>query len=148
MSASKIYERCRHFTGIQHKACALGIVYDSVRDASGGRNPCLTLIGTEPATMRCPHRSLLTQEEFAAQDAALMAAGEKLVASLEAGRCPSCGASIEPSTIVGRCRYASCGHRVGQTTERAPPRSPPPVTRGREVASLVGHLPLKPPGRA
>jgi len=29
-------------------------------------------------------------------------------------KCHICEAPIEPSTIVGRCKYGACGHRIGQ----------------------------------
>ena len=34
--------------------------------------------------------------------------------ALAAGKCHICGADAEPSKVVGRCRYAACGHRIGQ----------------------------------
>lgn len=39
--------------------------------------------------------------------------------NLAAGRCPTCGAPVEPSTVIGRCAYASCGHLIGQVAPSA-----------------------------
>lgn len=113
-------DKCRHFNGIQHGKCEAGIVYLSVRDASGGgpyRWPCLSPGGKEPATTTCPQRSLLTQEEHAAWERRIEERWAELEAALVAGKCHVCGADIEPSRIVGRCKYASCGHRLGQVDE-------------------------------
>lgn len=40
-------------------------------------------------------------------------AAAKFIEQLAAGKCPTCGKDIEPSKIVGRCRYGACGHRIG-----------------------------------
>jgi hypothetical protein len=116
-------DQCRHFTGIQHKTCAVGVAYNDVRDASQPgpyRWPCLESswghidASLRRATTTCDRLSLLTQEEHRAKDEELRAAVDKALAAVESGVCHICGAPAEPSVIVGRCRYAACGHRVGQ----------------------------------
>jgi hypothetical protein len=108
-------DKCRHFTGIQHKACAAGVPYVDVRDSSQPgpyRWPCLdTGRGTGG---ECKSLALMTQEEHAAAEAELQAIVDKALADIASGKCHECGAPIEPSRIVGRCKYAACGHRVGQ----------------------------------
>lgn len=110
------YARCRHFTGIAHKHCKAGVQYDDVRDTQHRpyRWPCLQLIGYTPASTDCAKRSLLSAAELAAEHAEIDAAVDKAQAAIAAGICYQCGNSIEPSRIVGRCRYAACGHRIGQ----------------------------------
>jgi hypothetical protein len=39
---------------------------------------------------------------------------DKLTAALAENKCPHCGAPLKPTQHIGRCLYASCGHRVGQ----------------------------------
>lgn len=122
MTASRQVEECRHFTGIQHPTCGAGVDYKAVRDASQPgpyRWPCLTLIGREPATTTCGLRSLLTREEHAAREKEIEAICAKAAADVAAGRCHVCGGGIEPSRVVGRCRYAACGHRVGQVLDES-----------------------------
>ena len=117
---SRLAEECRHFNGIQHKVCAAGVDYMSVRDVSGpgiAKWPCLTLHGRCSATTVCPSRSLLTEEEQAAKEARITAAIDKALADIAAGKCHECGADAEPSTRVGRCIYNACGHRRGQALD-------------------------------
>jgi hypothetical protein len=111
---------CRHFTGIQHKTCAAGVNYMSVRDTSRpgmAKWPCITMHRGEDATTVCPHQSLLTEEEMAAKEARIMAAIEKACADIAAGKCHVCGADAEPSRRDGRCIYNACGHRRGQALD-------------------------------
>lgn len=53
---------CRHFTGIQNKACRAGVEYANVRDSlrafGGGRFPCFG-----PSSGRCPKFSATTKAE-------------------------------------------------------------------------------------
>lgn len=116
MSTLAVYrDKCRHFNGIQHTTCEAGVEYALVRDASQPgpyRWPCLESHGV--ATTVCPERSLLTQEEHAAFEAEIEARWAEIASALEAGKCPVCEADVEPSRIVGRCKYAACGHRLGQ----------------------------------
>ena len=62
--------RCKHFTGIQHDACALGIAYDTVRDDSERpyRWPC-----TNSALTTCSRREFPTQAEELAEVAEMEA---------------------------------------------------------------------------
>jgi hypothetical protein len=108
--------RCRHFRGIQN-VCMAGVDPKSVRDTGPPgpyRWPCLTLIGRSRAETVCPSRQLMTPEDFDAEEDEITAAVVRATKAIGAGHCPACGAKIEPSRIVGRCKYAACGHRLGQ----------------------------------
>jgi hypothetical protein len=115
---STVYrDKCRHFTGIQHKTCKAGVAYEDVRDKNGpalGVMPCIDVGKGCPDT--CPQRSLLTQEEHAARESALKERAKEIVALLAAGKCHVCQGDIEPSRIVGHCKYGACGHRIGQVS--------------------------------
>jgi hypothetical protein len=115
LTGAQYRDRCRHFRGIQYSTCLAGVRYDSVRDTSAHpyRLPCLDVGYGEPATV-CALRDLLMQEEHTANERALRAAADMMMSAIAAGKCYVCGKSAEPSRIVGRCRYAACGHRVGQ----------------------------------
>jgi hypothetical protein len=108
-------DKCRHFNGIQHKACEAGVPYERVRDASQPgpyRWPCLdTGRGTGG---ECQARSLLTQEEHAEHEREVQTTIDKALSDIASGKCHVCGAAAEPSKLVGRCRYNACGHRRGQ----------------------------------
>ena len=114
-------DECRHFNGIglggQAKRCDAGVDY---RALVGGpalgwacRIPCLD----EPTAVRCDRRELLTQAEHTERHAKMDAAVTAALARLGAGNCPTCGKTIEPSAVVGRCRYGACGHRIGQVLQ-------------------------------
>lgn len=57
---------CRHFTGIQHDACAAGVAYESVTDRSlrPPRRPCLD----ENSPIRCELANYPTREEAEERD--------------------------------------------------------------------------------
>jgi hypothetical protein len=116
--------KCRHFIGIQHTVCEAGVKMADMRDVSQpgmARWPCITFESGKAATTVCPKRELMTKEDFDKEKAEIVAAAEKFVTAVAAGKCPDCGAPIEPSVTTGRCKYASCGHRVGQVmTEEEP----------------------------
>lgn len=116
-------DRCRFFNGIQHDKCEAGVRYLDVRDSSPKgpyRWPCMTPYGRDASTTTCPKQSLLTQDEQKAQHEENLALIAKAFEDVSAGKCPSCGAPIEPSKVVGRCKYASCGHRLGQVAGDEP----------------------------
>ena len=109
-------EQCRHFNGIQHDTCEAGVPYLSVRDDSAPgpyRWPCLD-VGRGLASTICPKQSLLTKEEKEEWERTIDGVIAKADADIAAGKCHVCGANTEPSKVVGRCRYAACGHRIGQ----------------------------------
>lgn len=111
--------KCRHFNGVQHDACDAGVRYESVRDPEGrpyAALPCLDVGHGSASASRCLHISLLTQDEHAARHQKLEAEVNRVLSDLRAGKCFVCGAPIEPSKIVGRCKYAACGHRIGQVS--------------------------------
>jgi hypothetical protein len=112
--------KCRFFIGIQHELCEAGVKMSEMRDVSQpgmARWPCVTFDPDKAATIVCPKRVLMTKEEHEAEVAMLYAAADRFATAVAAGKCPHCGADIEPSKIVGRCRYAACGHRVGQVDD-------------------------------
>lgn len=115
--------KCRFFIGIQHDLCEAGVKMSEMRDISQpgmARWPCLTVDAREATTV-CPKRELMTKEDFDKEEADLRAAAERFVVAVAAGKCPECDAPIEPSVTTSRCKYASCGHRVGQVmTEEEP----------------------------
>jgi len=114
--------KCRHFIGIQHKNCKAGVEMASVRDVSQpgmARWPCLTLDANKAATTVCPKRELMTAEDLAERRKNLLEAVVTFAQALHEGKCPECGAPIEPKKIEGRCVYASCGHRLGQIESAA-----------------------------
>lgn len=117
---AKTFQECRHFRGVQNP-CGTGVDLKSVRDDSGGpyRWPCLQLVGLSVCKTECASRSLLTAEELAERDRENDAAVTKALAQLSTGKCHECGAQIEPSQVVGRCKYASCGHRIGQVLDES-----------------------------
>ena len=84
------------------------------RASLGHPLPCYQPIGFEAIPGECAKRELMTAEEHAARAKEVADAIERFAAALSAGKCPQCGADIEPSTVVRRCRYAACGHRLGQ----------------------------------
>ncbi len=131
MTRLEVYrDKCRHFNGIQHECCKAGVRYKDVEMHANEhprvRLPCadFAFTGVEvrvPDT--CPARSFLTQEEHAAHEEEHKAAVGRALTALAAGKCHVCGVDIEPSKIVGRCKYAACGHRLGQVDEPTPKRS-------------------------
>lgn len=110
-----IASKCKHFTGIHKKRCRLGIAYTDVRDTSGSGPyswPCVAT--TRPCRTTCERREFFTEEEVAANVDEIESALSAAMAALESGKCHHCGAPIEPSVVVGRCKYGACGHRIGQ----------------------------------
>lgn len=119
---------CIHFTGIgipgtarggHEKCCKAGVNY---RAHVGGKDsgwatrlPCLPRQSKDAPP--CPHFRAMTKAEDDARKAEFTAAIDKALAAIAAGKCHVCGAEAEPSKVVGRCRYAACGHRVGQVSD-------------------------------
>ena len=112
---SQIRNACRHFNGIGHDVCEMGVAYDDVRDTNTGGMyawPCLLPKRTE---IVCPHFAQYSDDEIRAQVAAIRASHEAFAQSLEANKCPECGAAIVKKEQVGRCVYARpCNHRLYQ----------------------------------
>lgn len=109
---------CRHFLGLQKKVCEAGVDYSTMRDVSApgmAHWPCLP--GRRPCVTVCPKRELHTEEQARALVAAMDKAIEDALSNIGAGRCHECGKAIEPSQIVGRCKYGACGHRIGQVLD-------------------------------
>lgn len=119
---------CIHFTGIgikgdarggHSRTCKAGVNY---RAHVGGeelgwarRIPCLPQSAKEPVP--CPHFRAMTRAEHDAREAEVRAAIDRALGAIAAGKCHVCGADAEPTQMVGRCRYAACGHRIGQVDD-------------------------------
>lgn len=103
-------QACRYFRGIQFDTCKAGVAMESVRRPL----PCLPLAPDRPAPDTCPKREWMTDEDHEARDREFAAAVERLRKLGEQGLCHVCEKPIEPSRIVGKCKYGACGHRIGQ----------------------------------
>jgi hypothetical protein len=89
---------------VKHTECKAGVNYESVGAGKRGSFICVGDGGS------CPKYEPFTEAQLAEQEANV----ERLLQRLRDGLCPTCEKPIEPSTIVGRCRYGACGHRIGQ----------------------------------
>jgi len=108
--------RCRHFTGIQNKTCAAGVLYRSKRDVSRPGMATWPCVDRDCPTT-CDQYSAPTAEEVAAEEVEIGAAVREVEERMAAGLCVYCGAPIAKAIQVGRCVYAEpCGHRQGQWT--------------------------------
>lgn len=107
-------QTCEHFTGIQHKACAAGVTYDSVKD--GGKPialPCLP--GWRPCNSTCEKRKLPTREEAEVIEAKREEALQAFLRKGQLGICATCDTESTDWYQNGACIYSRpCGHRVGQ----------------------------------
>lgn len=104
---------CRHFTGVQNDACAIGVRYADVRVVPEGGGmyqfPCLL------DTATCPSVSVYTAEELAEQERetakAILGFTKARAAIVEHGQasgildCPVCGKGQ-----LGYSKAASNGH--------------------------------------
>lgn len=101
---------CQHYTGlmgpgmVKHIECRAGVPYAAVTTGKRDDFPCIGNGGS------CPKREPYTAAQLAEQDAAF----QRVLDRVRQGLCHTCGKQIEPSTIVGRCKYGACGHRIGQ----------------------------------
>ncbi len=108
-------ETCIHFTGLQNKVCEAGVDYASMRDVSGPGMACWPCLGGHrPCATACPKRELHNEEQAREFVTRVDQAIEAAFARVDAGLCHECSEPIEPSRVVGRCRYGACGHRIGQ----------------------------------
>lgn len=80
---------CIHFTGMQHKTCAVGVSYDDVKakDRRPVRLACLN--ASYPSSATCHRFTPRTAEQAAKERAETDAA----IAAALAGKCPQCGAT-------------------------------------------------------
>lgn len=106
-------ESCRHFNGLIHDACKVGISYMSIYQTVNGKRewPCLGKCGG------CDKFENWTEQELQEQEAEIAAFLNNLT-SFEQRRsedCPHCGKHVDSLQQVGRCVYASpCNCRVWQ----------------------------------
>jgi hypothetical protein len=111
----QISDKCRHFNGIQNKACKAGVEYDSFRPE--GRVMALPCFREPPLKnapcAECGFRDFLTDAEVDAEVEEIEASIRKFSEDLAAGKCPHCGDG-GPRKQVGRCVYGACGHRLYQ----------------------------------
>lgn len=105
--------RCKHFNGIQHLTCLAGVKYSSIisKEILKGkaRIPCLNV-----SLENCPKRQMQTLQEVEEEIQAFAKASDEFALKLYSNICTFCGKSLEPRTLVGRCYYGTCGHRIGQ----------------------------------
>jgi hypothetical protein len=94
---------------VTHTECKAGVLYESVGAGKRGSFVCVGDGGS------CSKYEPFTEEQLKEQEARV----EALLARLAAGRCPTCDKPIEPSKVIGRCRYGACGHRIGQVATGA-----------------------------
>lgn len=109
---------CVHFNGIQHDKCDAGVNYRKLANdvvGFGAHLPCLPRSSLRKLPLaECAQFCAMTKAQDEAREAEVKAAIDKAMAAIAAGKCHVCGAEAEPSKVIGRCRYAACGHRVGQ----------------------------------
>ncbi len=126
--AERTMSRCKHFTGVQHDTCAVGVAYASVKDTSTKPYgfPCLPEHGGHAT---CDKREFPTREEAEAEEAEYNAAFKRIDSCLKAihdkhGKargvvdsmpCPTgCGGTLQYSIasynghVHGRCSTDNC----------------------------------------
>jgi hypothetical protein len=107
---------CRHYNGVGNsKTCKIGVLYESVRDASvrPNRFPCYDPVARD----NCSKYEGYTAEEIAADEAQLQTWISNFNAFMqrETEDCPQCHKPVTGLSQVGRCVYARpCGCRVCQ----------------------------------
>jgi hypothetical protein len=114
---------CVYFNGIglggQNKRCKAGVAYRELVSGShfgwATRLPCLP--STSKGAPECAFFRAMTKDENDKRESLIRDAIDKALSSIAAGNCHICGSSIEPSRTVMRCKYASCGHRIGQVAK-------------------------------
>lgn len=107
---------CRHFNGLQNKACRAGV---NIREMVGGsefgwalRMPCTGNAGAE--VVECPLLSRWTKGEAAAIEKLRRQAIAKFMDDLAAKLCPNCGKNYE-GVKRGPCVYCEhCDSRLYQ----------------------------------
>lgn len=108
-------ETCRHFNGLIHDQCEVGVTYMKVfQDVRGRRQwPCLC----PKISQSCAKFENWTDEELAQHEAELAAFLNNLTAfeQRKSEACPQCGKHVDNLRQIGRCVYASpCNCRVWQ----------------------------------
>jgi hypothetical protein len=110
----QIANGCRHFNGIQNKACEAGIPYKQFLYQNYPIFPCRVRDdGTFSGA--CSAFAWSTPEEIEAEEKATSEAVAAYFTALSAGLCPVCGQAVTDKRQVGRCVYGEpCGHRLYQ----------------------------------
>ena len=101
---------CRHFDGIQHGCCKLGIKYSSVRVETDEDEyyPCLKGDGVEE---KCDFVDYPSHEEADEHAKEVEAHLKQYIKDVEADICPHCKAPIRAMVERGFDVYAEpCGH--------------------------------------
>ena len=105
--------RCKHFTGIQHKTCKALIPYERFRTPTGALQlPCFS---DESSSMPCESAEWYTTEEAEVIEQEHRKAIHAFMTSITEGQCPICKIQVAHQQ-VGHCVYGSCGHRLYQGT--------------------------------
>lgn len=117
---------CKHFNGLQHDKCSLGIRYYDVADRPGDKGmaqrvPCILLRTSNPLERgHCEHYCELTTEEIEKRDAAfreyfkkMKAARAVIVEQIKPGdvgilECPACGNVLHASIATNGHVRAQC----------------------------------------
>ena len=111
---SIVKEWCRHRTSLLEKVCHAGVTYDSVMGEKGAY-PCFfrddKVSGN--ALKTCSLASYPTKEEVEQSEKESAQFVTDYFAAITRNECPICHKTITLEQ-VGRCVYASCGHRLYQ----------------------------------
>ena len=111
-SVKDIMDRCRHFTGIQHKVCKAGVCYETFRKPNGALVP-LPCFSTDKSVEVCDKAEWYTEDEAVKIDAEHELAVVAFLENIASGKCHICKIVVAQEQ-VGRCVYGSCGHRLYQ----------------------------------
>lgn len=107
---------CKHFNGIQHEACRVGVKYKDV-EVPNSRPRTLPCFKDQNCTERCSQAVFRTPEEVAEKEKEMNEAIQKFISDLNSDICPHCGTPIKEKKQVGRCVYSiTCGCRLYQGT--------------------------------
>lgn len=108
----RLMDKCKYFTGIQHRTCKKSVAYIDVRDSSTSpyRWPCFK---SEQSATSCPCAEYPTQEEAQKESDEWDAHIATMLSKIAEGKCPTCD-EVVTKKQVGPCVYGSCGHRLYQ----------------------------------
>lgn len=108
--------KCKHFNGIQHSECKVGVNYRSLIGGPdhgwAARLPCLR---DDESTIVCELLSLPTEGEARQTVETRDKRMTEILSQLGNGICPQCKVEVQQRQ-VGHCVYGTCGHRLYQGT--------------------------------